>query len=199
MPSQRDSNALEMVPRKMPSPTAYSGASTGDSFGLKMHTMASAKAPNSAIHDQPGSSTWLSGVTVVCDHPKAPPARTSRNSANVFANVPLAVIARPAVVGHPGPAGGPPGRVTVSLGPPEPKPALVAGGAGGAVVVPEEAPAGEAQPGSSSSRTCSKRFSFSAGLAIPCPSISARSLWRRVPAPRALAPQPLTRPRGDSV
>src|SRR5215470_7254346 len=166
MPSQRDSNAFEMVPRKIPSPTAYSGASTGDSFGLKMHTRARPNAPNSAIHDQPGSSTWLSGVTVVCDQPNAPPARTSRNSANVLANVPFAVIARPAVVGQPGPAGGPLGRLTVSVGPPDPKPAAVVGGGGGATVVPvDDGPFGAAQPGSSSSRTCSKRFSFSAGLA----------------------------------
>jgi hypothetical protein len=91
------------------------------------------------IQVQPGISTWFAGPSETCDHPTAPPASTSRNNTNVLANVPFAVITAVCAAG---------GRVP------------------SAVTVPS-AP-GAAQPGSHSSRTASKRLSFSAGFAMAC-------------------------------
>ena len=137
MPSHRTSNAFEITPRKTPSVSAYSGARMGAAFGRKTQTMASAKAPNSAIQDQPGMLTWLVVLEIsVCDQPTTPPAMTSRNSANVRAKAPLAVMWATRVVG-----GAPVASACASS-------------------------TGAAQPASSSFWIASKRFSFSVGLAM---------------------------------
>ena len=59
---------------------------------MNAHTSARPSATNRQIQVHPGISIWFVLESVVCDHPKAPPASTSRNSAKVLANVPLAVM-----------------------------------------------------------------------------------------------------------
>src|SRR6478735_3619308 len=125
-----------------------------------MHTIASPKPTNTAIHDHTGMSMlWVTTplLTVVvasgvCDHPNAPAAMTIRKRKNVLANAPLAVMCETRV-------------------------------GGGAPVSSAWASAtGAAQPAWSSLAIVSNRFWLSAGFAIMSSSFAAGGNLERTAA-----------------